>query len=452
MFNDVSYVSPSLPVLLQVLSGARAPGDLLPKGSVYELPANATIEVSFSGGGVKGFEHPIHLHGHAFDVVRVAGSKQYNYANPVRRDVVNSGKGGDNVTFRFRTDNPGPWFLHCHIDWHLELGLAVVFAERTTEWKENISPPAAWDELCPEYNAMDPKDLFLLNFSLTHPFIMTSTNVDLDLWPVPSKTSPGRLPGATPESTRTLREVLKRNHENRHVLFDDYGRHNHRVLAAWAMGAQSAIMKEGYDTNEHMQKPRGTFPGRITPENFKEHLGDRSYRFYDAYVRFYTQVVRTKGFRSVLEEYVFSPHANFARIEEAQWAATLLYAVSVFNQLKDGGFNADFLAYAVRLSITVAYETDASSPLTVMHFVTSAIFLPSLSAYLSPPSQVLLLRSLHRLVGIARLDIPAFFATLAGIPHPATDLVFPSTQSPVPSLSLSDCTESMDDNLCFEMR
>ncbi|KAK1225416.1 laccase, multicopper oxidase, benzenediol:oxygen oxidorectuctase [Marasmius sp. AFHP31] len=159
MFNDVSYVSPTLPVLLQVLSGARAPGDLLPKGSVYELPANATIEVSFSGGGVKGFEHPIHLHGHAFDVVRVAGSKQYNYANPVRRDVVNSGKGGDNVTFRFRTDNPGPWFLHCHIDWHLELGLAVVFAERTTEWKENISPPAAWDELCPEYNAMDPKDL-----------------------------------------------------------------------------------------------------------------------------------------------------------------------------------------------------------------------------------------------------------------------------------------------------
>ncbi|KAJ8073251.1 laccase, multicopper oxidase, benzenediol:oxygen oxidorectuctase [Marasmius tenuissimus] len=158
-FNGVSYESPSLPVLLQVLSGARDPGSLLPEGSVYELPANATIEVSFTGGGVKGFEHPIHLHGHAFDVVRVAGSDEYNYASPVRRDVVNSGKGGDNVTFRFRTDNPGPWFLHCHIDWHLETGLAVVFAERTTEWKDNISPPAAWDELCPEYAAMDPADL-----------------------------------------------------------------------------------------------------------------------------------------------------------------------------------------------------------------------------------------------------------------------------------------------------
>ena len=29
-----------------------------------------------------------------------------------RRDVVNIGLAGDNVTFRFRTDNPGPWFLH----------------------------------------------------------------------------------------------------------------------------------------------------------------------------------------------------------------------------------------------------------------------------------------------------------------------------------------------------
>ena len=69
------------------------------------------------------------MHGHTFDVIRVAGSKEYNFKNPVRRDVVNIGEGGDDVTFRFVTDNPGPWFVHCHIDWHLEGGLAVVFAE-----------------------------------------------------------------------------------------------------------------------------------------------------------------------------------------------------------------------------------------------------------------------------------------------------------------------------------
>lgn len=62
----------------------------------------------------------MHLHGHSFDVVRVAGSSEYNYANPVRRDVVSAGTAADNVTIRFTTDNAGPWFLHCHIDWHLE--------------------------------------------------------------------------------------------------------------------------------------------------------------------------------------------------------------------------------------------------------------------------------------------------------------------------------------------
>lgn len=39
----------------------------------------------------------MHLHGHTFDVVRVAGSDTYNYDNPVRRDVVNIGTTSDNV-------------------------------------------------------------------------------------------------------------------------------------------------------------------------------------------------------------------------------------------------------------------------------------------------------------------------------------------------------------------
>ncbi|KAK1228361.1 laccase, multicopper oxidase, benzenediol:oxygen oxidorectuctase [Marasmius sp. AFHP31] len=159
MINDVKYESPSLPVLLQVMSGAFKADELLPKGSVYPLPPNATIEITMTGGGKKGWEHPIHLHGHAFDVVRVAGSNTYNYQNPVRRDVVNSGKGGDEVTIRFVTDNPGPWFLHCHIDWHLETGFAAVFAEATENWNATVTPPPAWEELCPIYASLPPEDL-----------------------------------------------------------------------------------------------------------------------------------------------------------------------------------------------------------------------------------------------------------------------------------------------------
>ncbi|KAM6492606.1 laccase, multicopper oxidase [Amanita muscaria] len=128
--NGATFIPPNTnPVLLQILSGARTAQELLPPGSVYVLPRNKVVEVSIPGGS-PGSPHPIHLHGQTFDVVRSAGSSTYNYKNPVRRDVVSIGNTGDNVTFRFRTDNPGPWIMHC----------LTPFSE-------------AWDKLCPAYNS-----------------------------------------------------------------------------------------------------------------------------------------------------------------------------------------------------------------------------------------------------------------------------------------------------------
>ncbi|KAJ3530214.1 hypothetical protein NMY22_g8668 [Coprinellus aureogranulatus] len=154
--NGATFDEPSVPVLLQILSGASTPQDLLPAGSVYVLPRNKIIEISMPGGSIAtGSPHPIHLHGHAFSVVRSAGSNVYNFANPVQRDVVSIGETGDNVTIRFQTDNPGPWIMHCHIDWHLVLGLSVVFAEDVPTIASS-DPPTAWDELCPIYATLPP--------------------------------------------------------------------------------------------------------------------------------------------------------------------------------------------------------------------------------------------------------------------------------------------------------
>ncbi|KAI5120437.1 hypothetical protein M0805_009899 [Coniferiporia weirii] len=150
--NGVAFNPPSVPVLLQILSGTTSATDLLPAGSVYTLPPNQTIEINIPGGG----NHPFHLHGHSFDVIRVAGNSSYNFANPVRRDTVNIGAGSDNVTFRFTTNNPGPWFLHCHIDWHLEGGLAVVLAEDPGDVPMNDPANADWSNLCPLYNEFNP--------------------------------------------------------------------------------------------------------------------------------------------------------------------------------------------------------------------------------------------------------------------------------------------------------
>ncbi|KZV66389.1 multicopper oxidase [Peniophora sp. CONT] len=148
--NGQSFEAPDVPVLLQILSGTP-PASLLPTGSVQLLPKNATIEIAIPGGVLAG-PHPVHLHGHTFSVVRSAGNSTYNYENPPIRDVVSIGTlATDRTTIRFRTDNAGPWFLHCHIDWHLTAGFAIVMAEDTPDIP-NEDPTDAWNALCPAWN------------------------------------------------------------------------------------------------------------------------------------------------------------------------------------------------------------------------------------------------------------------------------------------------------------
>ncbi|KAJ6550409.1 laccase [Mycena vulgaris] len=151
--NGTTFESPKVPVLLQILSGAHTAQELLPKNNLFEFLPNKVVEISIPGGA-PGAPHPFHLHGHTFHVVRSAGNDTYNYDNPVVRDVVSTGNSTNDLTvFRFKTDNAGPWFLHCHIDWHLDAGLAVVFAENIPAMAhENPPPTVDWDKLCPIYN------------------------------------------------------------------------------------------------------------------------------------------------------------------------------------------------------------------------------------------------------------------------------------------------------------
>nr|GAT59722.1 laccase [Mycena chlorophos] len=156
--NGVQYEPPTVPALLQILSGAQQASQLLPTGSYFSLPSNKVIEISIPGSGDPTGPHPFHLHGHTFSVVRSANSSSYNYINPVVRDVVNTGTAGDNMTFRFVTDNAGPWFLHCHIDAHLQLGLAVVLAENVPGIQQETEP-SDWNNLCPIFNKLDADQL-----------------------------------------------------------------------------------------------------------------------------------------------------------------------------------------------------------------------------------------------------------------------------------------------------
>ena len=48
--NGASFIPPTPPVLLQILSKAQTAQDLLPAGSVFPLPRNKVIEISIPGG------------------------------------------------------------------------------------------------------------------------------------------------------------------------------------------------------------------------------------------------------------------------------------------------------------------------------------------------------------------------------------------------------------------
>ncbi|KAF7346709.1 Laccase 16 [Mycena sanguinolenta] len=150
--NGEVYVPPILPTLLKVINGATFADDFNTSEHTFVLQPNEVIELEIHGSD-HGIIHPFHLHGHAFDVVKSSSGPE-NFVNPPRRDVIGVQQSG--VIIQFRADNPGPWFLHCHIDWHLEAGLAVVFAEdpeqqRTGDQSQIVKQ--TWLDLCPDYYA-----------------------------------------------------------------------------------------------------------------------------------------------------------------------------------------------------------------------------------------------------------------------------------------------------------
>jgi FtsP/CotA-like multicopper oxidase with cupredoxin domain len=74
------------------------------------------LELMFMNQGM--MMHPMHLHGHHFQVVDLGAGR----FNGPRRDVVAVPPGGM-VTVAVDLDKPGSWFLHCHHLYHMATGM-----------------------------------------------------------------------------------------------------------------------------------------------------------------------------------------------------------------------------------------------------------------------------------------------------------------------------------------
>jgi FtsP/CotA-like multicopper oxidase with cupredoxin domain len=62
--------------------------------------------------------HPMHLHGHHFQVVAIAGKR---FSGAMRDTVLVPAMGS--VAIAFDADNPGKWAFHCHNEYHMMAGM-----------------------------------------------------------------------------------------------------------------------------------------------------------------------------------------------------------------------------------------------------------------------------------------------------------------------------------------
>ena len=68
-----------------------------------------------------GMSHPMHLHGHVFEVTEIDGQK---IAGAKRDTILVPPKSTIKVVFD--ANNPGVWAYHCHILYHLATGMFTV--------------------------------------------------------------------------------------------------------------------------------------------------------------------------------------------------------------------------------------------------------------------------------------------------------------------------------------
>nr|XP_016478087.1 PREDICTED: laccase-17-like [Nicotiana tabacum] len=117
------------------------------------LPFNTSVELVMQDTSILGAEsHPLHLHGFNFFVVgqgfgnfdRNKDPANFNLVDPIERNTVGVPSGGW-VAIRFLADNPGVWFMHCHLEIHTSWGLKMAWLVLDGKLPNQKLPPPPKD-------------------------------------------------------------------------------------------------------------------------------------------------------------------------------------------------------------------------------------------------------------------------------------------------------------------
>ncbi|EDK46458.1 ferroxidase fet3 [Lodderomyces elongisporus] len=152
-FNNITYTTPKVPTLHTVLSAGEAATNELIYGTntnTFVLEEDEVVDIVLNN--LDTGTHPFHLHGHVFQVIERGPARDddqsplsFNASDhaewpeyPMMRDTVYV-RPQSYFVIRFKADNPGVWFFHCHIEWHLDQGLAIVLVENPAAISSNSS-------------------------------------------------------------------------------------------------------------------------------------------------------------------------------------------------------------------------------------------------------------------------------------------------------------------------
>lgn len=132
---------------------------------VLQVRLNSVVEIILVDEGVTyDANHMFHLHGNHFHVIGMdrlgknvtieeikeldrLGRLRRRLNNSIQKDTVTVPDGGYTI-IRFYADNPGIWLMHCHIDFHAEVGMAVII--KVGNYDEMPSPPIGFPQ-CGDY-------------------------------------------------------------------------------------------------------------------------------------------------------------------------------------------------------------------------------------------------------------------------------------------------------------
>uniref|UniRef100_A0A2N9J4G6 Laccase n=1 Tax=Fagus sylvatica TaxID=28930 RepID=A0A2N9J4G6_FAGSY len=173
--NNISFVNPSIDILqayyyhVNGVFGTRFPDfpPLLFNFTAEDLPLyletpkhgtkvkildyNTNVELVFQGTSlVGGNDHPMHLHGFSFYVVgsglgnfdKDKDPLGYNLVDPPLQNTIAVPIDGW-TAIRFKADNPGVWFMHCHFDRHMTWGMDMAFVVKNGKGPQQdiLAPP-----------------------------------------------------------------------------------------------------------------------------------------------------------------------------------------------------------------------------------------------------------------------------------------------------------------------